>query len=255
MQISIKVFYSILSLHILTSLLSSSEALDRHIPFHIFFVHCTNHVGNFPCSSSCVFHSVFLSLYVDVILSICILLLLNLLKDFFSSWRNSFHLFQSSTIVWPAKIPPAGFAGFPRLSTLCQQWLLEFRLQRRKCDGPSSTSPSVLPLTPHSLCCLEAHFSWVRHWRRRSVGLHNGGIHNTFLEYTFMRFVRAVECVAQPFICVFLKFLCTLEQQRRRPLEVRGQKVFVFFIYTRHALQSFQCRIYLYCNVFFLFFF
>lgn len=144
MQISIKVFYSILSLHILTSLLSSSEALDRHIPFHIFFVHCTNHVGNFPCSSSCVFHSVFLSLYVDVILSICILLLLNLLKDFFSSWRNSFHLFQSSTIVWPAKIPPAGFAGFPRLSTLCQQWLLEFRLQRRKCDGPVL----YLPLCP-----------------------------------------------------------------------------------------------------------
>lgn len=27
-----------------------------------------------------------------------------------------------------------------------------------------------------------------------------------------------------------------------------------FFIYTRHALQSFQCRIYLYRNVFFVFF-
>lgn len=159
--------------------------------FISFFVHCTNHVGNFPCSSSCVFHSVFLTLYLDIFLIHLYFIIVKPTKRFF---------FLSGVTLFTCFNPPLSFDPQKSLLLGLQVSLvfllcassdcLNFGSNGESVTDPSSSFPSVLPLTPHSLCCLEANFSWVRHCRRRSVGLHNGGIHNTFLEYTFMRFIK-----------------------------------------------------------------
>lgn len=118
-----------------------------------------------------------------------IILLLNLLNDFFFLsgltvfffFNPPCHLTCHSPSCWLCRFP----SSFLSVAALIA-WVLAsldkvgqlFECQARPLPSPETH----LTLLPSSTFLMSPTL-----WRRRSVGFHNGGIHDAFLQYAFMR--------------------------------------------------------------------